>query len=181
MRQTLGFLLALAAGWGAFGCASIGPKLEPLRPGTGDVSFRLLWSGDADLDLHVTEPSGKHVGFVQPWMPGEGATSDGYLARLENQSETGVLDVDCNAASDRHCPTPMENVFWPVGTADPGTYEVWVELFRPPADGTPVDYVVEIRRGERVAERLRGQLAGAREASGVSSFEFARQGAARGD
>lgn len=77
--------------------------------GTGDVAFRLVWDGQTDLDLLVVDPSGECVFFANDHSP------------------TGaILDVDCNAGTDRLCEHPIENVFWPVGTAPAGQYRIWV-------------------------------------------------------
>ncbi|MCP4658831.1 MAG: hypothetical protein GY856_25755, partial [bacterium] len=34
-----------------------------MKPGIGDIAFRLRWQGSADLDLHVEDPDGGHVSF----------------------------------------------------------------------------------------------------------------------
>ena len=81
------------------GCRSI-----PVA-GTGDIAFRLLWSVDSDLDLHVKDPLGNHLSY-----------------RNRSQDGGGILDVDCNAAFDRMCDRPMENIYWPDGIAQPGSY-----------------------------------------------------------
>ena len=41
------------------GCAS-----ADVRPGTGDLSFRLTWTGSADLDLYVRSPLGEQIYFL---------------------------------------------------------------------------------------------------------------------
>ncbi len=80
------------------------------RAGTGDVAFRLVWDGLSDLDLFVQDPAGSCI-----FWGNRGSTSGGQL------------DVDCNAASDRLCAAPIENVFWPASTAPPGAYTYWVQ------------------------------------------------------
>jgi hypothetical protein len=78
--------------------------------GTGDVQVTLTWDLAADLDLHVTEPSGEEIFFYH------------------TQSATGgMLD------RDRQCdPADLgrpENVFWPKGRAPHGTFAVKVHYF----------------------------------------------------
>jgi len=125
--------------------------------GTGDVAFRLLWDGATDLDLHVADPAGEHIWF------------------FDTESESGgVLDVDCNAASDRMCRRPIENVFWPLGAAPAGEYQVWVEARYVIPDEAPVDFELLVLRGERVVERHRGTLSANGHEGGAVVYEFAR-------
>jgi hypothetical protein len=141
------------------GCASV-------RPGTGDLSFRLRWSGDADLDLHVMDPRGYHTGMLLPPLTQSKQQFEDFV-QLQKATEAaqqsgvplGILDVDCNAGPDRICRQPIENVFWPVGTAPRGDYAVWVEHFQSWADKSAVPFVVEVRRGETVVQTFRGTVA----------------------
>jgi len=59
------------------------------RPGTGDISFRLLWDGTADLDLHAEDPHGRHVGTH---MNNVGVTDQEALARFHRLTRLeGIL------------------------------------------------------------------------------------------
>ncbi|MDY7096434.1 MAG: hypothetical protein SX243_25975 [Acidobacteriota bacterium] len=98
---------------GLTGCASTAPQPGTVRPGTGDLAFRLLWSGSADLDLYVVSALGEPIDYVRRTAPSQ-----------------GTLDVDCNVGESR-CPEPMENIFWPRNTAPPGDYRVWIVLADP--------------------------------------------------
>jgi uncharacterized protein YfaP (DUF2135 family) len=84
-----------------------------VRAGSGDVQFTLLWQGDADLDLHVTEPGGGEINFESP-----------------SSASGGSLDVDevpgCGTGSGG---THVENIFWPTGTAPSGPYSAYVLSF----------------------------------------------------
>ncbi|MEM8964402.1 MAG: hypothetical protein AAGD38_23150, partial [Acidobacteriota bacterium] len=140
------------------GCATT------LDPGTGDVSFRLRWDGTADLDLHIVDPLGRHVGIEQA---GPGSDYEAHLdqVRIWREAATahedvpvGILDIDCNADPTRVCERPIENVFWPTGTAPDGEYEVWVNHFQNVFGDESVAYELEIRRGDRVVERHRGEV-----------------------
>jgi len=124
------------------------PLLAPLlagcahapRAGTGDVAFRLLWEGSSDLDLYVVDPAGECIFLGNP-----GAASG------------GVLDVDCNATTERQCGQPIENVYWPPGAAPPGRYRFWARVFNLLPDETPLDFELQLLRGERVSWRHRGR------------------------
>lgn len=125
--------------------------------GTGDVAFRLLWDGYTDLDLHVADPAGEHIWFFDP-----------------EAESGGLLDVDCNAASDRMCPRPIENVFWPHGAAPEGEYQAWVEARYVVPDEAPIGFELLVLRGERVVERHRGELVANGHEGGAVVFAFAR-------
>ncbi len=116
-------------------CASSAPQ----QLGTGDVSFRLLWSGESDLDIHVSDPQGEQISH-----------------RHRRSSTGGVLDVDCNA--DRICVDPVENVYWPLGQAPSGRYRVWVRVHRLQEGESPVEVRLLILRGGAIVEQHRGVL-----------------------
>jgi len=80
--------------------------------GTGDVQVTLEWASDSDLDLHVTEPDGTEI----------------YYLNLGPTSTGGQQDVDSNVNCEND--GGVENVFWPVGDAPSGTYTVSVQGFR---------------------------------------------------
>jgi len=107
-----------------------------VRPGTGHLTFRLTWTGPADLDLYVQSPLGERVNFLHREV-GSG----------------GALDVDCNVG-EVLCPDPMENIFWPRNGAPTGSYRYWVVIANPdglqPSDTYHLKVLV---RGELVAER----------------------------
>ncbi len=148
------------------GCAS-----TALQPGTGDISFRLRWKGEADLDLHVTDPNDHHTGIVGPGNTPSPEEQEALrlrrLAELRGEPvrPIGILDVDCNAGPSQMCDRPIENVYWKPGSAPDGTFEVWVVLFRQPPKQAPVDFVLEVRRGQTVVETHRGTVQGRYETS----------------
>lgn len=167
MRQLPIFvaLLLLAA------CAS-------LKPQTGDVSFRLRWDGKADLDLHVVDPGGGHVGL--PFLhaaAGDRERHSALWARFEAGEDvegktTGILDIDCNSDLAKLCSQPIENIFWPLGSAPRGDYQVWVELFQQAEGSGDVPYALEIRRGQTVVRRLSGFLGPERKKSEVAAYSY---------
>jgi hypothetical protein len=75
----------------------------------GIPTFRLIWTGDDDLDLHVLTPAGNEIYYGNPF------------------ADSGVLDQDDIPYEERDW---VENVFFPSdGSAPPGTYTYWVVQF----------------------------------------------------
>ena len=117
--------------------------------GTGDVAFRLAWNGHSDLDLFVQDPSGSCVFYFNRSSPAG-----------------GVLDVDCNATAESLCAEPVENVYWPVGSAPDGEYLFWAEVHSIIASEVPVPFQLQVLRGadivwvERAAARDHLQVTG---------------------
>lgn len=143
-------------------CASGG-----LKPGTGDISFRLTWSGVVDLDLYVISPLGERLSFI----------------RREVESG-GVLDVDCNVRPDPTrvevegtswvCPLPMENIFWPRGAAPEGVYKYWLVLAEPEGMTAADSYRLEVRHGRRVVRAHSGRIEDLLEGQPPHQIDFAR-------
>lgn len=90
---------------------------------TGELAFTLSWDTEADLDLHVVDPTGTEVwaGNVNSWErppPGTSGDPDGW-------TKGGLLDADSNA----QCVIDglrRESVAWP-SSPPPGHYVVRVE------------------------------------------------------
>jgi hypothetical protein len=137
----------------ASGCAS-----AP-RPGSGDIAFRLFWQGAEDLDLHVQEPSQEHLSFM-----------------LRRSESGGWLDVDCNAAPDRICDNPVENVFWPEGKAPEGEFTYWIELFQLPDPPKSVPFTVQVLLGETVVHTETGVVSPEARNSRRYRYRFSRGG-----
>lgn len=138
------------------------------QAGTGDLSFRLKWQGDADLDLHVRQPDGLHVGFLPPTPE----NLKEFAERMSGNRSEGKLDIDCNSSAMKMCPFPIENIYWPKGSAPSGRYEVWVQLYQPGTGSDPVAYELEIREGRTVRRRMSGSLEEPLETSETASYEF---------
>lgn len=128
------------------------------RAGTGDVAFRLLWSGQSDLDLYVEDPHGKRIFF------GNRESSSG-----------GRLDIDCNAAPDRMCANPIENVYWPTGEAPTGEYIYWVKAHSLIPAEVPVRFELQVLEGQRAVVRHQGQIEGRDEIFGPFKYSFERR------
>jgi hypothetical protein len=79
--------------------------------GAGDVQVTVAWDSNADVDLHVVDPSGDEI----------------YWANRQSASG-GQLDLDSNAACAGDN-VRNENISWPVGTAPQGDYTVRVDYW----------------------------------------------------
>jgi hypothetical protein len=123
--------------------------------GTGDIAFRLVWDGQSDLDLYVQDPAGTCIFFGQ-----------------RDSTSGGLLDVDCNGASDRLCEHPVENVFWPAGTAPAGAYIYWLEAHSVIPDEAPLSFELQLLRGPGVLWRHTGTLLGTRQIAGPFVLDF---------
>ena len=129
---------------------------ETRQAGTGDIAFRLIWDGQSDLDLFVEDPAGACIFFGS-----------------RDSVSGGLLDVDCNAGSDRLCEKPVENVYWPEGTAPAGAYMYWVEAHSLiPAEG-PLAFELQLLRGTDVVWRHAGSLQATEEIAGPFVIDFA--------
>lgn len=93
------------------------PTAEPTRVGnlgTGDVQVTLIWNSYNDLDLWVTDPKGETIFYDHP------ASASG-----------GQLDVDANYNCVMNVTSnPIENIFWPAGSAPLGTYSIGVKYYQ---------------------------------------------------
>ena len=95
--------------------------------GTGDVQVTLRWHNTADLDLHVTDPSGEEIYFDDP-----------------SAASGGQLDHDANYPCEEGTSSPVENVFWPSGGAPLGRYTVQVHYFDQCSGEGTTDFTVTI-------------------------------------
>ena len=87
--------------------------------GTGDVQVTLSWSDLNDLDLHVTDPTGATINYINT-----------------TSASGGRLDVDANPGCTSPTASPRENIFW-AGQAPTGSYQVSVVYFRGCPSGQP--------------------------------------------
>lgn len=133
--------LAIAAAVALAACGPPKPAELPHEPGVGDLSFRLTWSGQADLDLSVAEPNGEGISFAHP-----------------TAASGGTLDVDCNALPTMMCASPTENIFWPAGHAPRGIVRVRVRLTNSRRDPLPIAFTLVERRRGRIANSDTGAI-----------------------
>jgi hypothetical protein len=126
------------------------------QAGTGDIAFRLVWDGQSDLDLFVEDPAGTCIFYGH-----------------RDSATGGLLDVDCNGASDRVCESPVENVYWPAGTAPAGTYTYWLEAHSVIPAEAPLSYELQLLRGAGVTWRHTGELQKTAQIIGPFQVDFA--------
>ena len=100
---------------------------------TGDVQISLIWNTVDDLDLHCRDPFGAEIWFKNRRSP-----------------SGGELDVDMNALrADSN--EPVENIFWPVGSAPKGTYSVEVNFYEKRTFSTPVSFKIAINNKGKIS------------------------------
>jgi hypothetical protein len=108
--------------------------------GTGDIQISVSWDVDNDIDLHVVDPKGFEVYWLEDQSP-----------------EGGVLDLDSNPAcaidSIRN-----ENIVWPSGKAPPGSYTIRVDNFENCLDSV-TNYVVTVQKAGSPAQTFKGSFA----------------------
>lgn len=86
-------------------------RLEREGAKSSDVQVSLMWNNYNDLDLHIVCPSGERI------------HGGNKISACK-----GELDVDANVRAETR--KPVENVFWPEGTAPGGTYHVYVHYYK---------------------------------------------------
>jgi hypothetical protein len=140
------------------GMGNVGPYSEVVlvlvRSGMGDVKVTLSFDRTHDLDLHVVEPGGEEIWY----MNDESATG-------------GKLDLDSGQAC---VPSPAnsENIFWPPGGAPSGEYLVTVHNFE---HCTPGEIVFDVRIAyDAVVENYRLSFADGTEDAFIDVATFVR-------
>lgn len=116
--------------------------------GTGEVQVSISWDTNADVDLHVVEPSDEEIYY------GHRTSATG-----------GELDLDSNvgcAAGPQN-----ENITWESG-APSGTYIVRVDYFSD-CDHATTNYVVTVRRSGHATQTYTGTLNAPGDAGGAGS------------
>ena len=93
---------------------------------SGDIRISLMWNNVNDLDLHVFDPRGDQI-F--------------YLNRKVRSG--GELDIDRNAQRPL-TQKPVENVYWPEKGAPAGRYRVFVHHYRSNGAPDPTRFVVRV-------------------------------------
>jgi uncharacterized protein YfaP (DUF2135 family) len=123
--------------------------------GTGDVQVTLRWVGKNDLDLHVIDPAGEEI----------------YYQYRSSQSG-GNLDVDSNAGcSTNVTEQSVENIFWPLGDAPTGTYQISVVYYQQCIEQASTSFTVQVLVDGQVKE-FAGQVDAQNDKKSV--YEFSR-------
>lgn len=132
------FGVTTAVGTGAGVTATATTTVEPRNLDDADFAATVTWTGASDVDIHVFDPNGFEVSYINTESP-----------------EGGKLDLDSNAgcALDN---INTETISWPAGTAPDGDYIVVIEYF----DDCGVEssaYTVLVRRKDRDNESVAQQ------------------------
>ncbi len=125
---------------GAFDRSNRPNPTEPVL-GTGDVQVTLRWSAPVDLDLHVIDPAQQEIWYQSP-----------------TSSTGGILDVDANGNCGNMVASPVENIYWPYGSAPSGGYQVQVVYYMTCGYAGPVDYEVTVKQNNQVIDVLTGTV-----------------------
>lgn len=104
--------------------ASLAQRLSAVGAKSGDVEFSLSWNNFNDLDLHCIDPRGVEI----------------WYSHTRSELTGGELDHDANI--DGMSATPVENIYWPVGGAPAGIYNVFVVYYAPHGSRDPTQFTV---------------------------------------
>lgn len=120
--------------------------------GNGDLKVTLLWDFPGDIDLHVEQPNGKQIYFMN-----------------KNDSQTGgSLDVDNRIGGAGSA----ENIFWE--NAPQGTYRVWIHYYGPSKNsgqtGSGTCNVVLMRKGQQ-ARTFQTNMSSLGEKASIVTFD----------
>jgi len=127
-------------------------------PSTGDVQILLSWNNYNDLDLMCTDPKGETISFQNPGV-----------------SSGGKLQIDMNVEYP-HSKNPIENIYWPSGTAPAGTYNVYLNYFKnheSTINETP--YNIKVKYGTKT-EEYKGIIRKDNKVIRISTFTLAASG-----
>ena len=93
--------------------------------GTGDVQVTLTWDGNADLDLHVTDPTGSNLSW-------------------ETQHSESGGRLDWGDRCDPVAAGGPENAYWPAGSAPRGEFVVSIDYPAACAGDRPATWTVRL-------------------------------------
>jgi hypothetical protein len=119
--------------------------------GVGDLQVTLNWNSNADIDLHVIEPTGYEIYYGDPVSTAGGALD------LDNQCANFLLGRP-------------ENIFW---TNPPtGTYQVNVVYYQDCGDAGPVNFTVRICIQGVCGSPISGRVNAEDDEVSVTSFSY---------
>lgn len=120
---------------GGFNGDQIEQRLQGYGAKTGDIQVSLIWNTVDDIDLHVQyiNNQGQEIIF---WHNRFGMSG-------------GILDIDMNGSGPQSN-TPIENIFWPFGSAPSGRYVIAVHFFRAWTRNTVVPAVIRLKTAKGV-------------------------------
>lgn len=128
-----------------------GAAETPIVLSNGDVQILLSWENYNDLDLMCTDPNGEMI-----WYENKRSTSGGQLE----------VDMNVNYPGSS---MPVEHIFWPVGGAPQGTYNVYVKYYRHHSGNVVTPFTVEVKSNSQT-EVYHGTVRSERDVVPVCSF-----------
>ena len=117
---------------------------------SGDIQVSVAWDSPADVDLHVVEPGGAEIYWVD-----------------DQSAAGGVLDLDSNAGCFSDGPR-NENITYPSVTPPSGTYTVRLDYWDA-CGAAATNYVVTIRVEGHAIEIFQGQFTGTGDQGGAGA------------
>jgi len=94
--------------------AALERRLGEVSARGGDIQISLSWHNYNDLDLHCLDPGGEEI----------------FFAHRRSLRSGGELDIDQNASPPYNM-APVENIYWPIGAAPSGLYQISVVYYAP--------------------------------------------------
>lgn len=122
-------------------------------PSTGDVQVLLSWGNYNDLDLIVTDPSGESVWYKNLRV-----------------SSGGELEIDMNAEYP-DSKMPIENIYWPSGSALNGNYNVYLLYYKEYETTAETPYSITVKYGNKT-DKYTGIATNVKEAIHICSFSL---------
>ena len=126
-------------------------------PTTGDVQVLLSWNNYNDLDLIVTDPYRESVWYKNRSVP-----------------SGGQLEIDMNVEYP-DSKKPIENIYWPQGSAPNGTYNVYLLYFRKHENVAENAYKITVKYGGKSVEYA-GTIGTEKEAVHICTFSLGNAG-----
>jgi hypothetical protein len=120
---------------------------------TGAMNISLAWQGPSDLDLVVQCPSGEVIDYQHTSACG------------------GRLQIDMNSRANTMSETPIEDVVWPEGYVQPGSYRVGVRLYKRVGASGPIPFQVRVTIGEE-QQFFDGSVANDRDLADVTTVQI---------
>jgi subtilisin family serine protease len=108
-------------------------------PSSGDVQVLLSWNNYNDLDLICTDPNNDCISY-----------------KNKNVRSGGKLEIDMNI-NYPDSKNPIENIFWPLGKAPNGTYNVYLVYSKKHIVNKETEYNITVNYGNKT-EKFSGNI-----------------------
>lgn len=112
-------------------------RLRKRKARTGDVQVSISWDDLNDIDVWVYVNNNQYSSHIS------------WTNRFDGLG--GMLDIDCNVRPTTR--EPVENIFWPKGSAPAGNYTVFVQRYRMWEEKHSTKVDVRMLFGDKVVNR----------------------------